>query len=454
MNAKNVDRTWTQKTRMQKSHTGKGDIRYWQKRVRRAGSRGENAFYSVSFQHGGRRMEMSLGTPNQMEAAGKAKERYFFLIANGWEAFLARYRAKEALATTPDAITVGEFLAAVSRDSELGATTVDGYARRLRQIVADVAGIKGAKARHDYRKGGYRTWTDAVHAVPLASVTPDKVREWKKRFIDSAGKNEVKRRSRTVSCNSMLRQARALFSRKNVLDKLKIDLPAPLPFDGVNVERRSDVKFYGCGVDARALLRDAAAELGTDRPEEFKAFLLALVLGLRRREADMLEWQSFDFAAGTVRIQPTKWYALKTRESASTLPVEPQVLALFRAWRAKAKSEFVIESVRLPKSVSYQWYRCSETFDSLLAWLRAKGVQGQKPIHNLRKLYGSEMANLHGIHVASSSLRHADIGTTAAFYADRSVKLTAGFASELGGASVTPFPDASKASSRGGQAAH
>ena len=443
---------------MQKQASGKGDIRYWQSRVRKTRSvRGEysteNPFYSVVFQHNGRRMGLSLGTPNQIEAALKAKEMYFYLIANGWESLLERYRAKETHTLTSDTLTVGGFLAAVSRNSELSATTVDGYARRFRKIVADVAGIKGTKARHDYRKGGYLTWIDAVHAVPLANVTPDKVREWKKRFIDSAGKNEAKRRSRTVSCNSMLRQARALFSRRNVLDKLNIRLPAPLPFDGVDVERRSDTKFYGCGVDARALLRDAAAELGTNRPEEFKAFLLALVLGLRRREADLLEWQSFDFAAGTVRIQPTKWYALKTRESASTLPVEPQVLALFRAWRAKAKSEFVIESVRLPKSVSYQWYRCSETFDSLLKWLRAKGVQGQKPIHNLRKLYGSEMTNLHGIHVASSSLRHADIGTTAAFYADRSVKLTAGFASELGEAPVTPFPDASKASSDGVRAA-
>src|SRR5271165_6352824 len=95
----------------------------------KSGSRGsENAFYSVQFQHCGRRMEMSLGTPNQMEAAAKAKERYFFLIANGWEVFLAKFRAKETLPMNPDALTVGDFLAAVRKDAELSATTVDGYA--------------------------------------------------------------------------------------------------------------------------------------------------------------------------------------------------------------------------------------------------------------------------------------------------------------------------------------
>jgi hypothetical protein len=102
-------------------------------------------------------------------------------------------------------------------------------------------------------------------------------------------------------------------------------------------------------------------------------------------------------------------------------------LELFRGWRARATSEFVLESERSPKSVSYQHYRCEETFQSLLDWLRDKGVQGNKPLHALRKLYGSQLADLHGLHVASSGLRHADVRTTAEYYVDRRVRLTAGF---------------------------
>ena len=427
---------------MRKIVAGKGDIRYWQNRVRKTGA---NVFYSVQLQHAGRRMELSLGTPNQMEAAARAKERYLFLIGNGWDAFLAKYRAKETKPTA-SALTVGQYLEAVRISTELDAKTIEGYAKKFRQIVADVANINGTRSRHDHRKGGFREWLNAVHSVPLASITPDKIREWKKRFIDSAGKNELKRRSRTVSCNSMLRQARSLFSRRNVLDKLQLQLP-PLPFDGVSVEKRTDTKFYGCGVDARELLRDAAIELGTERPELFKTFLLGLVIGCRRREADLLEWASFDFTAGTIRIQATKWYKLKTNESAAVLPVEPEIASLFRGWRAKATSEFVIESPRLPKSVSYQWYRCQETFDDLLAWLRVKGVQGQKPFHNLRKLFGSEVAELHGIHVASAALRHADISTTTQFYSDRTVKLTAGFGSVLCAQAPAAMPFSSESSS-------
>jgi hypothetical protein len=78
MNEKNED-VMRMQGGMRNSVTGKDDIRYWQKRVRKTASRGsENAFYSVQLQHAGRRMELSLGTPNQMEAAARAKERYLF----------------------------------------------------------------------------------------------------------------------------------------------------------------------------------------------------------------------------------------------------------------------------------------------------------------------------------------------------------------------------------------
>jgi hypothetical protein len=180
-------------------------------------------------------MELSLGTPNQMEAAARAKERYLFLISNGWQDFLSKYRVKSSRPSA-GTLTVGQYLDAVCTQTELNPMTIEGYAKKFRQIVADVANINGTRARHDYRTGGYHDWINAVHSIPLASVTPDKIREWKKRFIDSVGKNEIKRRSRTVSCNSMLRQARSLFSRRNVLEKLSLELPTPLPFDGVNVE--------------------------------------------------------------------------------------------------------------------------------------------------------------------------------------------------------------------------
>jgi integrase len=415
------------------SKPSKGDTRYWlarvfkPKSVREGGSVYEANVYFARVQFAGRRETMSLGTANRSEAATRAKERYLYLAANGWTAFNARYL--HGVASKTD-ITVGEFIAAACAEGNLKEATVGHYARAFRRIVADIFDIQGGNERFDYRNGGNQEWLKRVHAVRLSQVTRERIAEWKRRFIAAAGTDVLKRRRTTTSCNSFIRQARALFSRRHVLDRLKsIQVPDSLPFDGVTVERRTDTKFYGCGVDPHQLLRDAVQELSSDRTEELKAFLLALVLGLRRREADLLEWQSFDFQAGTLRVMPTRWYQLKTNESAAVLPVEPEILALFREWRAHATSDFVIESPRAPKAVNYQWYRCEEVFIYLLDWLRGKGVQGLKPFHALRKLYGSVLAERHGIHAASSGLRHADIRTTSEFYADRTVKLTAGFGS-------------------------
>jgi integrase len=422
----------------------------------------EAAFYFARFQYAGRRMTMSLGTANQMEAAARAKERYLYLTTNGWRPFLAKYRADheaaESAAVKTD-ITVGEFIEAAAAQSSLSSVTIYPYARAFRRIVGEIFGIKGGRKRFDYRSGGNRQWLDKVHAVRLAEVTPEKVSDWKKKFIAKAGNDVIARRRATVSCNSFLRQARALSSRRKVLDKLKgIELPEVLPFNGVSVERRTDTKFYGCGVDPYKLMRDAVGELGTDRPEELKAFLLALVLGLRRREADLLEWESFDFQTGTLHIRPTRWYQLKTTESAAVLPIEPEVLQLFRGWRAKATGCFVIESKREPKVTHYQWYRCESVFEALLGWLRGKGVQGNKPFHALRKLFGSLLAEKHGIHAASSGLRHGDLRTTSEVYVDRRVKVTTGLGAVLSGPSassvirsVVSFAPASSAQDRNQQ---
>jgi integrase len=439
---------------MQRVPLTKHSKRYWLEKVykpkiqRADGSTSLSDNYAVYLAHAGKEKRLSLGTPNQAAAAELARDMFVFLSANGWPAFLAKYRNPEPprppnlpgpVKTT--GVTVGDFLAAVRNESDLTHKTFDDYARCLRFIVSEIRAITKRRTRYDYRNGGRKAWLNAVDAVPLEELTSDKIRAWKRLYIGRAGHNELLRRRYTVSCNSYLRRARALFSKRKVLDKLRsVKLSATLPFDGVELEPRTDTKFYGAGVEPLALLRAAVAELADDHIEKLKALLLAITLGLRRREIDLLEWQSFDFVAGTLRIMPTKWYQLKTNESASELPVEPEVLELFRGWRARATSEFVLESIRPPKSVSYQHYRCQETFQGLLAWLRKTGVTGNKPLHALRKMFGSALADLHGLHVASAGLRHSNLQTTAGFYVDRRMRLTTGFGSAISGAAVVEVP--------------
>jgi integrase len=426
---------------------------YWLSKVYRPQVRGglvDN--YAVRLHHAGNEKRLSLGTPNREAAADLAREMFVFLSANGWSAFLTKYRNPNPAPSLPgegthafafrdrQSVTVGEYLVAIRAESELKHKTVSDYEGCLRFIVGEITLMEKGKRRRqkDRYSGGHKAWLAAIDATPLQSITPDKVRAWKKDYVNRAGRDELARRGRTITVNSYLRRARALFAKKIKLKSVAIQFS---PFEGASLEKRIDQKFYGCGVAPFVLVRDAITELAETRTEELKAFLLALTVGLRRREIDLLEWQSFDFVAGTLRILPSRWYVLKTNESAAELPVEPEILELFRGWRARAAGEFVIESDLPPlpvKPVDHEYYRCEPTFKALVQWLRDKGVQGNKPLHQLRKLYGSALADLHGLHAASSGLRHADLRTTAGFYVDRRVKVTPGFGSAVSAAYEIP----------------
>ena len=168
-----------------------------------------------------------------------------------------------------------------------------------------------------------------------------------------------------------------------------------------------------------ALITKAKDALAPGDPEVFKAFLLGVMVGLRRKEIDLLEWDSFLWNAGVVRVQATQHFDAKTEDSLGDVAVDIELLEVFRGYRARATSAFVIESRDEPKpGASYSHYRCQEVFDRLINWLRQNDVKGNKPLHTLRKEFGSQVCAAHGVHAASRQLRHADIAITNMFYTD------------------------------------
>ena len=194
-------------------------------------------------------------------------------------------------------------------------------------------------------------------------------------------------------------------------------MPDPLPFSGVEFEPRQSLK-YRATFDVQVLIAKAKDELALKDPEAFKAFLLAALAGLRRKEIDLLEWDSFLWDSGVLRVQATQHFDAKTEDSLGDVAVDDELLELFRGYHARAAGVFVLESAGEPKLVSYSHYRCQEVFDRLIAWLRQNGVKGNKPLHTLRKEFGSQICAAHGVHAASRQLRHADIAITNMFYTD------------------------------------
>jgi integrase len=418
---------------MAKQRFSKTDHRYWITKVFKAagvrnGKRMVSQIWSVRLQHEAGRTTFPLDTSNREAAAARARDIYMFMQVNGWEATLKEFKARSFAAPIekkPGA-SIGEFLTELKTVADLKPKTFEGYAGALRTIVSQIFGIDGGNERYDYRTGGRDKWIERVHAVKLAELTPFKVQAWKREFVARAGADPTKVRTAKISVNSLIRRAKSLFAADAVRHLQTIVLPSPLPFDGVAFESRVSQR-YQSAIDIEALIADARAEFQPDKPELFKVFVLATFCGLRRLEIDRLCWDAFRFDEGILRIEATKYFSPKSEDSIGDVPLEPELVELFRGYRAQATGEFVIESPNMPRiDALYENYRCQAIFESLIEWLRVRGVDTKTPLHTLRKEFGSLINQRHGIHAASLALRHANIGVTSLHYVDSRPKATPG----------------------------
>jgi integrase len=403
----------------------KTSLAYWEKRIfqRRAGGN-----WWMLVQHGGRRTKLSLDTPIKAAAAAKARDVYLSILANGWDETLRAYRPERA---NKSDVTLGEFLDELAAKADLKAKTREGYAVALRKIVADSFGIDGGKAKYDAHGGGRVAWLERVHAIKLRDLTPAVVQKWKRDFLGRAGKGDpLAERTAKISVNSIIRRAKSLFA-PDALQHLECTLPKPLPFEGIKFEPRQSMR-YRSTIDPEVLTKKARAELAEEDPDAFLAFLLALGVGLRRIEIDRLEWDAFRWNENVVRIEPTEHFDVKTEHSIGDVPIDRELMAIFKGYHAQSASNFVLETDNLPRpNATFENYRAQAVFERLAAWLRENGVSARKPIHELRKEFGSMVNRKHGLSAAKDLLRHADIAITASHYIDSPRKATSGLGALL-----------------------
>jgi integrase len=410
--------------------SAKTHLAYWNEAIfqRRPGGN-----WWMKVQHDGIRRKVSLGTLNKAAAVKRASSIYLSIIHDGWEAALAALHGTER--PTRTGTTVGQFLIELEARADLKPETLRGYATAFRAILEDIfLGPEVGKEKFDYRSGGHARWLEKIHAIRLADITPARVQEWKRSFIARAGDDPIKLRSAKISCNSYLRQAKSLFA-PGAIKHLSVTLPSPLPFAGIAFEPRQSMR-YRSSIDPAKLTRSAREELASEDPPVFLAFLLALGAGLRRMEIDRLEWAAFQWEQGVIRIEPTRYFDVKTEHSIGDVHIDPELMTVFRGYAARAGSIFVIETAggimgATGIRIANDGYRANAVFGRLGGWLKAHGVTAKKPIHELRKEFGSMVNRAHGLSAAKDMLRHSDIAITAAHYVDLPHKATSGLGALL-----------------------
>ncbi|MEZ5326915.1 MAG: hypothetical protein R3F19_17845 [Verrucomicrobiales bacterium] len=410
------------------------NVAYWRDRVERTTSRKgtESPYYSARIVFNGRRVRFRLQTGNKDEAAANAARIFKHLAQHGWAATLAKYKdGSDTVSKEGKADSVGALIEAAGKYSSARPQSMNAYVKAFRRLVAEMKRIPG-DGKFDSRGDGLAEWRTRVDSVKISTLTPSLVQEWKQEFVAKAGRDAIKSRQAKITANSILRNAKALFSRK-LLPFLReeIELPNPLPFDGI-VSETTGSQRYRSRIDAGEILQKGMKELQEDHPEVLKILILAAVCGLRISEIDFLLWEAFDFTDAVLRVEDSEYHRLKSEDSAGEIALDDEMNRIFMAFHKVSEGEFVVESSgSISRSPGSGSYRCRNHIDFLKAWLRDNGIVARKPIHELRKEVGSVIASEQGIFAASRYLRHSDIRITSSIYADQKKRVIPSIASRL-----------------------
>ena len=423
-----------------RKNLSKTNPKYWETKVFHTKSRGQIlSGFSVRLQHDCQRHALVL-VASKREAAGvEARDLYLKLKANGWDDILGRYEPpsgnkKLAIEKVESAIvrgyierpTIGELIEA-SRDLlNVRAKTFESYEKSLRTIASQIFGLhphnKFARGREA------KKWRDRIDKIPLDKISPSDVVKWKNLRLRKHDRDPLKKRNAINTLNTVMRGARALYGKKVFpFLKEKMNLPSPMPLDGVPLERAPSMRYHS-KIDAIALLKSAREQLAGPKPEQFKIFLLALICGLRKGEIDCLHWSAFDFSRRVLHIQHTQDHELKSEDSIGEIDLDEETAVFFQGESMRATGRFVIHwrSETGPTERKTRSYRCDWLFDELYKWLKDQGVSSNHPLHELRKEVGSIIANEQGIFEASRYLRHSDVRITSQYYTDKKKIITPG----------------------------
>jgi integrase len=322
--------------------------------VRPGGERIESANWAVRFQFEGKRTCRSLGTPDFRLAQQRAKALVQKVRGHGWQA-VTKLRGDQDSILIEDLIT--RFKASAPGRG-LRPKSIEDFVSALKQVAA------------------------GVNAKRVADLKPERVQT----FLADMD-------TRPATVVSLIRNARAVFAPKSLRAMDLAGLPNPLA--GLILPKQDVESFNAPSREwIQNLMTLGTAEL--NGPARL-GFALALGCGLRWGEIASLTWECV--LDDRVRVLAGLAKGRRQRD----IPFGPIVKVILDA--ARQPSGLVVPT---PTAVHQE----------LTAWLRTKGIKDQKPLHYLRKLFGSLAVADHGLFIGSKLLGHRQVELTARVYAN------------------------------------
>lgn len=438
----------------------KGQAEYWKERVfKQTIGTWTASTYSVRFQAHGKNRLVTLKAKTQRDAAAEAKDLWFAVSQNGWDAAIPHKkrgktaapppessRSNDSTATTPEKApkkqepTVGSLLKCYSENVvSTSEATRRAYVTAFRAIVADIASIPKTGFKPQERN-------EKIDKISLLKISREEIQKW---IATETRKCTNQSDRRTI--RSRFVNAKCLF-HKNALEAFNKlhGLSLTSPFTDITLPKTAPVRHFS-KVDLGQLIEMAKVDLAgsAEGIEQWKILILVISAGLRRNEVDKLRWTDIDLKSQKLHIRDAEGHTLKTSSSVASISLDSRTCDIISGWKPPKAPAFVISEARNP---SMKHMRCGEHFFRLCQWLRNLIVDGekplanvQKPLHELRKEAGSRVNELHGLHEACRFLRHTSINTTSDYYLN-SDKVTVGmdelFEGEKPSQEATEAPDA------------
>lgn len=261
--------------------------------------------------------------------------------------------------------------------------------------------------------------------IPLNLLNGDFVHQFKQKVLtECASLDEAMRRRRLRTANSLLRQARSLFT-VDMQNAYRRDhglvLPAGLPdflrepaFKEV-AKQRDDYRM-----PPDHLIAKTFAELEKLRDADRNGYLalwLALGFGLRKEEIAGVRGRNFLTLQGQPALELEEvWRGTRCKNITKNGDGRPRILCTNGAW---AHLQPFVEALApgaylLGGSVTE---RTDTVFRNVAAWLRGQGWETQKAIHEFRAYAGCQVAMRDGIFQCSKWLRHSSVTITERHYA-------------------------------------
>lgn len=253
-----------------------------------------------------------------------------------------------------------------------------------------------------------------IDALPVSILTAELLSDYQQAVLRAAGEDKLKQGSAAVSANSMRRQARSLFSADMLEYYAHLKLPAELTrFLRVKNLPEPDLRFRMLPAELIAAIRSGAVALRAADPNAYRIYLLAMGCGLRKKEiaSAQFNWLE-DAGAGRWQIHIQTTADFKPKDTSDRIiPMEAMVrdeLVTLRVPALPGQPEYIL--------TGHKTERTDAAFDRFSAWLVSLGWTRKKKAHELRKLFGSLVADQAGLSAAQDLLGHSSPEITKAHY--------------------------------------